>query len=330
MNKVVLANMDYRTHTTDEGNQLQEGLRSAGWMLSGEGYDGLRDVEWIVKKYDPKVIFIQDKRDWDPTRTGCFNKNIAFRNMHKLAEMKDIYKVCVVKDAGTCTEYQREAVEEVGADAITHYYSVKSVLDKSPWVSKYRMIRTYHSIDAEQIRKAQNAHIDRDHRDMVVSGAVNPLVYPMRLNVALLAAQNRYNAAARIRVLEHPGYGNVGCDQSRYYRELLRHRIHVATASAYNFALRKIIETCALGMGCITNLTDDPLPVIEPYIYHIPNRHGYDDGAGLLTELEKGCAWHLGGNYDRGEMSQKTLEFYDYRAAGARLDKAIMEAINGL
>jgi hypothetical protein len=35
MSKLVLANIDYRRHMTDEGEQLQAGLEAAGWILAG-------------------------------------------------------------------------------------------------------------------------------------------------------------------------------------------------------------------------------------------------------------------------------------------------------
>src|SRR5678815_1320397 len=131
MSKVVLANVDYQRHMTSEGDELQRGLESAGWTLSGAGYDGIRDVRQMIDRYKPEAVFVQDKRDWDSSSAGCYNKQIEFQQLHVLNQHPEILKIAVVKDAGTATSYQRGFCEEIAADVVAIYYHEQSVIAQS-------------------------------------------------------------------------------------------------------------------------------------------------------------------------------------------------------
>ena len=117
MNRLVLGNIDYRTHMTNEGEELQTGLVQAGWDIAGPGYgDGCTDVPTLVKRHEAEMVFVQDKRDWDRNSPGCFNPAVHFENVGYLAERPDIFKVAPVKDAGTSKEDHRAFCEEIGAN----------------------------------------------------------------------------------------------------------------------------------------------------------------------------------------------------------------------
>ena len=74
-------------------------------------------------------------------------------------------------------------------------------------------------------------------------------------------------------LLEHPGYGNPGSQVETYVKALREYRVHLATASKYGFALRKIIESVAIGCTPVTNLpTYDVLPEIDGALKRIPDR----------------------------------------------------------
>src|SRR5688572_28038885 len=136
--KLMLANVDYRSHMTSEGNELQLGLESAGWKLVGAGYDdGCRDVQHLLDRHRPEVVFVQDVRDWSPASPGSFRKDIAFTGIRELAKRKDVVRLTVCKDAGSVQDDQRAFAESINADAIVTYYHAKSVLAVSPWLQNY-------------------------------------------------------------------------------------------------------------------------------------------------------------------------------------------------
>ena len=102
-------------------------------------------------------------------------------------------------------------------------------------------------------------------------------------------------------------------------------QIHVATASRFHFALRKIIESVAVGCVPVTNLPAwDVLPEIDDALVRVPDAISMGDLRGVIDAAERG--WDL----DRARhFAERALEFYDYRAAGLRLDAAILEAAHG-
>src|SRR5689334_9599651 len=137
---IVLANVDYQTHVSTEGNELQEGLRRAGWTLCGHGYgSGSNDVRSIVDYFQPEAVLVSDKRDFDPESPGSFRKDVGFRNLDELARRPEIFKVAVIKDAGGYHQYHQRFCEEIGAQAALIYYHERSVLAASPWLEKYRL-----------------------------------------------------------------------------------------------------------------------------------------------------------------------------------------------
>jgi hypothetical protein len=180
MTKLVLANSAYRDHTTDEGEQLQVGLAGAGWSLAGWGYDdGCADVPRLLERHRPEVAFVQDKRDWDRNNYGGSfgNRKLHFDRIEALAARPDIFTVGVVKDAGSMVPYQEAAIREIAADAVVIYYHERNVLRQSRWLSEFKLIRTYHSVDAEQCPPFDPTAI---RKRAIVTGAANDRVYPLR------------------------------------------------------------------------------------------------------------------------------------------------------
>lgn len=316
MNKLVLANIDYKRHMTSEGEQLQEGLRHAGWTLAGQGYgDHCRDVPTLLERHRPQVVFIQDPRDWDPRSDGSFRKDLDFTNIHALAHRKDITKVIVVKDAGTKSAYQRDWAQALRAQIILHYYHRHSVVSRSRWMASYKLVRIYHTIDRDECEQADQ-HIER--AGTVVTGAVSN-VYPLRARVI------QHANALDIKVRQHPGYHNQGHCTMDYLRVLSTCAAHIATSSAYKFALRKIIESVAMGTTPITDLPDyDALPEIDGALVRIRSDISIDDLRTVIRDTEAG--WNA---EERAEWARKAREWYDYRTMGERTDAAIVQAITG-
>jgi len=306
--KIVLANIDYLQHMTDEGNQLQLGLQNAGWKLVGVGYDGCTDVSMLIANYQPSAIFVQDKRDLDPN-CGAFRKDLMFKGLGNLKTCS-AKKIAVVKDAGTLVQYHERFCSEVGADAVYIYYHEKSVTALSPWLAKYQLLRGYHTIDTDFVSKIP---ITTERYYAVGSGAMNATVYPLRV----MAQRNRNTLG--LKWLAHPGYHNNATHTRNYLTTIAQYKVHLATASAYGFALRKIIESVAVGTTVVTNLPEyDRLPEIDEALVRVPDNI-------MLSTLRDVIAT-AAENWDLGRAlhyANKARAFYDYRIAGLRLDSAI-------
>lgn len=312
MSSVVLANVDYQRHMTSEGDQFQEGLRSAGWTLCGKGYDGLQDVPTILERYAPDRVVVHDKRDWDPLSAIAFRKDIGFTHLSAL-KAAPAFKAVVVKDAASSLPYQRAFYDEAGADAAIVYYHERSVTTHGMWLQGKPLIRTYHSLNADDLACVPLYGI---RLGAVVSGAASN-AYPLRQRVI------RDAMALNVTVLRHPGYGNhIGVRTPEYLRQLARFKVHIATASMYGFALRKIIESVAVGCTVITDLPAyDVLPEIDGALIRVRPTIGtqeiHDVIAGAVSswDLEERLVW-----------AAKARRFYDHEAIGARLDRVLMDA----
>ena len=77
MKAIMLALHDYRRHTTDEGWQLQEGLRMAGVELWGKGYPAPcneLNIPKILDAAQPDVVIVADPRDWTAAQRGAWDE----------------------------------------------------------------------------------------------------------------------------------------------------------------------------------------------------------------------------------------------------------------
>lgn len=308
--KIVLGNIDYRTHMTDEGNQFQEGLSSAGWKLCGKGYDDQVWVPKIIETYNPTHVVVHDKRDWDPSSGICFKQGIAFRNVGDLARHDELFRACVIKDAGSSQEYHHRFAVEVRAHALIVYYHPTSCVSVAPWMQQFPMIRTHHSLD---MNTANEIGFPKRRREpALVSGAVSN-AYPLRQMIVKAAP------SVGIDVLRHPGYGNKQSHTPRYLRTISEYRVHVCTASRYGFALRKIIESVAMGATPVTDLPEyDVLPEIDKALVRIPGNATMHD---VLVAVGRAKAeW----NHDeRLHYANIARQHYDWRAVGQRLSEEL-------
>lgn len=311
---VVFANIDYEKHTTDEGNQFQLGLHADGWTLVGRGYrDEEVDTIRLLEKYEPEMVVVHDKRDWDPANGGCFRKDVGFTRIEALADYPG-FVTCVLKDAGSMKDYHRRFVEEINADAVICYYHPDVVRSLNGWL-KAPIIRTYHSIDASLCRRL----VRRTLRNKAVVTGATSAAYPLRTRFMKFAL--RYPHLG-ISVVGHPGYHNRGTDTPSYLNMLASYRVHVATASVYGFALRKIIESVALGCTPVTNLPAfDKLPGIDDALFRVQPNASVTD---VMRAVERANAeW----DYDeRLSYAQKAWTYYDWPVIGRRLSGLLHEA----
>lgn len=308
--KVVLANIDYERHMTDEGNQFQIGLRHAGWTLCGVGYDGLTHVPDILERYKPTHIVVHDKRDWSPECHISFRKDIGFTGLSCLARNNDIKKFVVVKDAGTFHAFHEQFVNEVNPTGVIVYYHKLSVLGGSPFLSDRRLVRTRHSVNKED---CDSVPFSGQRADVLVSGARGGHTYPIRSELAARAGE------LRIDLMNHPGYANKGSATPRYLESISRYKAHICSSSVFGFSLRKIIESIAMGCVPITDLPKyDNYPYVNDAIERVPR--------GAPADLWAERAHRAAREWDfdkRKKFAELAREHYDYRAIGWNLSKAL-------
>lgn len=309
MNKLLFANVDYQTHMTNEGNQLQEGLRAAGWTLTGPGYDGIRDAREAVERYQPHLILVHDPRDWDPASTICFLKDPAFTGMDYLRSLRSIPKAVVVKDAATLVDYQDHWARKIGADIAVIYYHPQSVQRFAPWLERMHLVRTYHTLDpADAPRDVLWSSENR--AGVLISGAVGKGSYPLRARLVDRAKEFGWDRHT------HPGYSNRGSRVAEYLKVLSMYKVHVTTASRYGFLLRKIIESLACGCVPVTDLPEyDLLPLwLEQGVVRIDP----DLGSEAIAEVcaQQAAQWH---SAMRQEIAWRAWRDYDYRWQTERL-----------
>lgn len=318
MRGLVLANRAYETHMTDEGLQLQQGLFEQGWELAGHRYgDGCTDVRVLLSRHWPDHVFVQDKRDWDPA-SGCpgATHDTKFQYLSALRNSRAVVSV-VVKDAGPeGTNYHQDFCKEADADAVVIYYHPMSVLKFSPWLSHYKLIRTFHSLNLADIPE----FAPRDaRRPLCGSGAVGSTtsdVYPLRARVSERAEE------FGMMWLRHPGYKNdKGPDTPRYLSFLNSFKVSFASASAYGFSLRKIIESVACGCTVVTDLPSyDQLPEIDRALVRVKPTISNQDLKVVLSQAV--ATWEEEG---RRKWAKKAQDFYNYQAVGERLSRALFK-----
>ena len=311
---IVLANESYKHHVTSEGEQLQAGLQLAGFTLVGHGYDGLTDVRSILAKYDPKVVVIQAREDWDKNSAGCFDKQVSYTNIGALAT-HPCFKVHVVKDCAGTHDRRKAWCEEVKADAVLIYYHPKSVLANSPWLAEYPLLRHRHTIDPADLDWKNDPIRLRG----VVSGAISQRVYPLRTlasNSAMMFGLQK---------LKHPGYGNLGSRSADYIRQLSRFKVSVACSSVYGFSLRKITESAAAGCIVVTDLPEyDDLPHLNDALVRV--RRGAQHNELRMAINDAARKWTA---FAADHQRNMAIAHYDYVKCGAVTAKKIIELSGG-
>lgn len=309
---LLFGNIDYRRHMTTEGDQFQRGLAADGWTVTGRGFDDLLDVPTILRTYSPRRIVVHDPRDWDPASPIAFRKDCGFQRVATLAA-SPAFKAIVVKDAASSLAYQAKMYRTIGAHAAITYYHHASIRRNAEWLRTVPLIRTYHSVDADDLAGIPWRD---DRRPLVVSGALST-AYPLRQRVV------RDAKILGVDVLKHPGYGNRGPVTPAYCRMLAGYKVAIATASMYGFALRKIIEAVAVGCTVVTDLPAyDVLPEIDGALVRVKPTINPPELASVLTAAV--TAWDP---LERRAWAQTARATYDYRALGRRLSASIAAAV---
>lgn len=303
--EVFLAWHNFSQHMTNEGWQLQEGLREAGYELWGKGYEkGDTRVPVVLRETNPDTLIIQDKREWDSTNRACFDKTASWVSSYVLAERSDIFKLTILKDAHQQQDYHREAAEEIGCHAWITYYHPAIIAQLAPYVRQEHLVRTYHSLDRDFVP----AYETYPREGCLLSGALGSY-YPLRTRLARRAEK------IRAEYLKHPGYHAKGSATNEYLHTLSRYKVAICTASRLGYVLRKIIEATACGCRVITDLPlDEPLPFIDDNLIRI---HPLEEMSNIKN-LVRSATTTYDEDTQRG-YAELAKKHYDYRVLGAQL-----------
>jgi hypothetical protein len=312
--RICLAVESFRRHMTDEGWQIQCGLREAGYELFGhELGDGLTNVETILGITSPSTVIIQDPREWDASTDNCFVKAAQFHNAECLGNWKSTFKAVIFKDCHRDNEYYREKAKAYGVHAWILYYHPAIVAHCSPWVRPEHCIRMYHSVDGGIVP----AFSSEGRRGTIISGAVGNKVYPLRTRLAAAVKHHKLDAT----LMHHPGYHARGSNTPSFLKTLANFKVSICTASVFGFALRKIIESTACGCRVVTDLpVDEVLPWIDGNLIRVNPTETTENIAEICREAEAG--WDAGVQEDLAKLA---IGYYDYRAVGWRLANDVEE-----
>jgi hypothetical protein len=296
-----------KDHTTDEGWRIFEGLKYAGWHLSGYKLDNLTHIPDILTTHNPGVVFVQDPREWDLRPRDFRDPNARFTDVYRLATQCDLFVVTLIKDAQQRPSYHCHWVQQMGAHAVVCYYHPRIVCHLAPYIRPQHIIRTWHSLEPAWVPLYRH-----DNRlGCVISGALSG-AYPLR--------QRMFDAARRAQLLRtatlpHPGYHRHGCNTPEYMKQLSQYKVAMCTSSIYGYALRKIIEATACGCVVITDLpSDEIMPEIDGNLKRVSPDVGTGEMNAVINEHIK--------HYDRDKQyhyAQLAKQWYDWRAVGMRL-----------
>jgi hypothetical protein len=300
---------------SSENWELQIGMEAAGYELWGAGFPDRdhRSVIKIVDETDPSVVMVQDKREWDPSKPGCFDKQAAWRKVEHLPYRPDVFRATVIVDAHQDPVYHRAAHIEIGAHAWLHYYHGDIVSLFCPWLRPEHMIRIYHSVNRDNVPEFT---ADRPGKALL-AGAIDDMgTYPLRRMIAETTARG---GLPGVDYLHHPGYGANGSATPGFLERLSGYKVLIVTCSIFGYAIRKLFEGVACGCTVITDLSGyDELPEIDHALVRVPSDITMRDLRGVVdravADWDAECA---------RENAEACLGYYDWRPAGVRAAEQI-------
>lgn len=306
-----LAVESMKRHMTDEGWQLFQGLEEGGYRLCGNNLpESSTDALDLVARYDPQILVLQDKREWEGGTAGAgYDPKDRFHNVSALKNRQDMFKLTVLKDAQNRPDYHRGSAEEIGCHAWIVYYHPSRVYAVAPYVRLKHLVRTYHTVDRELVPP----YSPFERKGVLLSGAVSS-AYPLRTRL-----YRERNQLLNLDVLPHPGYHRKGSATPDFLKTLSKYKVAICTASMYGYALRKIVEATACGCRVLTDLTsDDVLPEIDGNLTRIDPRLSTKEVAAVLQRMLISYDPSAQETYARAAIKR-----YDYRVEGKRLSDEI-------
>lgn len=312
--KIGLAVESMKRHMTDEGWVIFEGLEHAGYNLFGYGLlKPSTNVKEICSVWGPHTVVLQDLREWDISPTCFRDPKARFTHIEALKSSHSIFKGTVLKDSHQRPEYHRKAADDMGCHFWIVYYHPKIVKHLAPYVRVQHLIRTYHSVNVQNIPALNWNPNSRAY--CLLSGAMSS-VYPLRVNISRnIRAVSCPQSGQIVNYHAHPGYHRDGCATPGFIRLLANYKISLCTSSIYGYALRKIVESTACGCVVITDLpSDEVLPHIDGNLVRVDPRIEMKDLGRIIKKYAD--AW----NPERQKAySNLAKEWYSHIAVGKRL-----------
>jgi len=319
--KLVLGVASMQQHMTDEGWQLTHGLSlNDGYVHCGHDLpEPETDAAALLKKYDPSIVVVQDKREWYPQPGNFRDPKAAFRNVSDL-RLHPSMKLTVLKDSHQRPEWHKQSADEMGVHAWIVYYHPEIVKHLAQYVRPEDCIRTYHTLDRAAVPAFQAERSEHS----IISGAISN-AYPLRQTIH----RNLYMLSP-LTYLAHPGYHRNGCCTGEYLKMLSNYKVAICTSSRYGYTLRKIIEATAVGCRVVTDLPiDDPMPEIDSNLIRVHPTISMGDLRKVIHDAAD--AWDAETQRD---YAARAIERYDYVYETNRLSLMIenkyKELINGL
>ena len=325
MSNVLLAITTADRHMDNGRALVRRGFEAAGWMAachaaSPPGMDCV-DVAEIISWAQPRIVVAYPRYEWDsrewnggrPHPTEPVLPEYRFHGFEALLAREDITRVAILHDARSVMEEQRRWLADFQPHLVLGWYHERAVLPFWPEVAPEQYERTYHSIDAERVPRFTAER----RRVCLISGAENHHVYPLR--TMAMAAARAGRLGPEVDAMPHPSYAHSGTSSDAYLQTMARYKVAVCTASAYQFALRKLFEATAAGCKVITDLANwDALPEIDGNLVRV---------APDLTEHDLGeVIHHAAAHWDVDEQrhyAERACARYDYRVECARVAAAL-------
>lgn len=251
---------DFNRHMTDESWQFQLGMEAAGYMLVGKGFPvSEQDCRRAMAEWQIDVALVADRREWDASRAGCFDKTAAFANLEALDNLR-VFRGTIVKDMWRDHEWTRAWHKALNPHVYLHYYNPQQVMRLYPWIRPEQLIRIWHTLDAD---KVPEVNYEAKQDVALLSGATG-WAYPLRTRLFQANLPN-------VHTLRHPGYGNTGSHSQRFLEVLCRYKVAICTSSIFCCTLRKPIEATACGCVVITDLPpEEAYPAIDGNMVRVP------------------------------------------------------------
>jgi hypothetical protein len=292
-------------------------MEAAGYELWGKGFgeNAETDARRIIEQANPAVAVVQDKREWDAHKPGCFDKQAGFAHTRELGRHDDTFRATIIIDAHQDPTYHRQAHKEIKAHAWLHYYHRDIVCLFCPWLRPEHMLRIYHSVNRDNVPEFT---ADRPG-DALVAGAIDAIgTYPLRRMI--IESVNR-GGLPGVEYLPHPGYGANGSATPGFLERLSRYKVLIVTCSIFGYAIRKLFEGVAAGCTVITDLSEhDELPEIDGALVRVPSDISMRD----LGEVVRATVADWDAECAR-ENAETCLGYYDWRPAGVRVAGQIDE-----
>ncbi|MEX0717774.1 MAG: glycosyltransferase [Planctomycetaceae bacterium] len=239
---------------------------------------------------------------------------------------RDVPAVCAYNE---CYWPDRRALRECQASrtdlAVCHHrndmarFEPVSGEDRAP-----RTVWIPHAAD-EMFARAVRRWEERDIA-CLLTGAVDPDVYPLRTRLARLIAAGRLQGAE---VLPHPGYrldSPAACEaQERRYAEMLgRTKLVLTTGSRYGYGLAKYPEAALAGAGLAGDVPPDFAETLGPHMVRLSLE---DSDQELCAKVREALAddEQLRGLAARGQLA--AAEAHSMELYAERLVTAIRETV---